>query len=207
MDFELTQKYYDDNKQKYEKKGDQIEWENWNKRVKDTAGNWNQNPHDRETTYPLKRYWRLARVRAKDGKEYLETRAMWIGVNAFGDEQPIGVVDPEMFIETKWNHRRVQDPKDRNNIISEPFGVASQVQKHKPESVFDPDKAREYYGQPHEDGCNLVVRNDTRDGSPVQVLNFEDFITKSFDELMYGIKPTIVSNERTSSAAASKAKQ
>ena len=124
---------------------------------------------------------------------------MWTGVNAYGDEQPIGVVDPELFIETKWNHRRVPDPKDRNNIITEPFGVSTQTKKHKPESLFDVEKAREYYGQPHEDGCVLVVRDDTRDGPPIEVLSFDEWASKSFEELT-NLKPPGNDQQRAPSA-------
>lgn len=192
MDFEATEKYYTDAKQKYDKKGDQIEWDNWNRRVKDSAGNWNQNPHDRDTVYPKKQYWRLARVRSKDGKEYLETRSMWIGVNAYGDEQIQGVVDPEVFIETKWNHRRVPDPKDRNNIITESFGVSSTKLMHKPDSLFDAEKAKEYLTpeKKHEDGCVLVVKDETRDDPPREVLSFEDWASIPFDLLVRQLTPT-----------------
>lgn len=190
MDFEATEKYYTDAKQKYEKKGDQIEWENWNRRVKDSAGNWNQNPHDRDTVYPITKYWRLARVKSKDGKEYLETRSMITGVNAYGDEQTNGRVDPEIYTETKWNHRRIADPRDRNNIITESFGIASIKQKHHEWAVFDAEKAKEYYAQKHDDGCVLVLRDDTRDDPPREVLSFEDWANVPFDILTRQLTPT-----------------
>jgi hypothetical protein len=197
MDYELTQRYYTDAKQKYEKKGDQIEYENWQKRVKDSAGNWNQNPHDRDTVYPKIAYWRLARIKGKDGKEYLETRSMWTGVNAYGDEQTTSMVDPELFTETKWNSRRIQDPNDRNNIITEASGVLSQIAKHKPESLFNPERARECYGQPHDNICYLVVRDDTRDAQPIEVSSIEDFTMKSFNDLAYGTKSTTTTSSTT----------
>lgn len=201
MDYERTEKYYTDAKQKYQKLSDQIEWEKWLKRVKDTAGGWNQNPHDRDTVYPLIKYNCFIRVMGRDGKEYLLTRSMHTGVNAYGDEQTHSIVDPEKYIETKWNQRRIQDPNDRTNIITEAAGVNSQKEIYT--LPFSTEEIDKLYAQPDEQGIQLVVKDTRRDQPPREVLTIEDFKFKPFNELFEG--PKIQANDNNSTRT-SKAK-
>ena len=191
MDYERTEKYYTDAKQKYEKRHDQVEWEKWNKRCKNSAGEWNQNPYQKETVYPIKVVNTIFRVMTKKG-EYLKSRQMWTGVNAYGDEQTHSIVDPEFYTESKWNHRRIQDPNDRNNIITELIGTPIQTKIHS--LLFTPENTEALYAMTEDGVCSFVVLDERRDVPPREVLTIDDFRNKPFDQL---INPTIIANTNT----------
>lgn len=210
MDYERTKKYYTDLKTqypqttiKYEPNGDEIEYFKWIKRCQDINGTWHQDPKHPELVYPLKSVNCIIREMTRDG-EKLKSRQRWIGLNAYLDEQPINRDDPEVYIETLFGKRRIQDPNNRDNIITEPAGIASQKTKYLID--FTPENLDKLWEMREDGFCYLVVSDKRRDVAPREVLSYEDFRNKPHEELM---KPPIPAqaNETATRAPSSKKPQ
>jgi hypothetical protein len=193
MDYERTRKYYTDLKQahptttiKYEALADEIEYYKWVKRCQDSDGNWHKDPKKPEINYPLKSINCIIREMTRDG-EYLKSRQMWIGLNAYLDQQSISRVDPEIYTETLFGKRRIQDPNNRDNIITEPSGIASQTTKYT--LPFTPENLDVLYEMRDQGFCYLIVSDKRRDVPPRDVANYDDFRNKAFDALMASLQP------------------
>ena len=188
MDYERTKKYYDDMKQanpnttiKYIPLGDEIEYHKWEKRCKDADGNWHQDPKHPEIKYPLKATQSIYRVMTREG-EKLKSSQRWTGLNAYLDPQHIDRIEPETYIETLFTKRRIQDPNNRDNIITEPAAVGTQTTKY--EIDFTPENLDSLYNMRDEGFCNLALLDKRRDVPPREVLSYDDFRNKAFDELI-----------------------
>ena len=202
MDYERTKKYYTDLKQayptttiKYEALGDEVEYNKWIKRCQDVNGDWHQDPKHPEIKYPVKTAESIYRVMTRDG-EWLKSSQRWIGLNAYLDEQPINRIEPEVYVETTFAKRRVQDANNRDNIITEPSGVGSQITRY--EVPFTPENFDTLYNMRDSGYCNLALLDKRRDVAPREVINSDDMRKIPFDELMASLQPgaTVPANDQ-----------
>ena len=131
--------------------------------------------------YPVKHVNSIIRVRTMDGKEWLKSRQMWYGLDQAGNQIAQSMDDKEMYDDTLPIYKlQPKDPRNRDSeMIREIRNIEHRI---KYTELFNPETVQKLYDV--RDGkCTLVLKDETSDGSPVQVISLDDFMNRPFEEL------------------------
>jgi hypothetical protein len=143
-------------------------------------------------TYPLKQTTALIRVRANDG-EWILSRQEYVGMDLAGNPVNISVVDPEMYDDILPIYSvKPEKPGDRDTkYIREVINIEHRAKYTEP---FKPETVQQLYDMKN-GKCALILKDETADIPPREVLSLSDFMNRPFDELLDYLTPKASSNQ------------
>jgi hypothetical protein len=150
--------------------------------------------NDQPKTYPLKQTTAIIRVRANDGGEWILSRQEYVGLDLAGNPVNISVVDPEMFDDILPIYSvKPEKPGDRDTkYIREVVNIEHRTKYTEP---FNPETVQRLYDMKN-GKCSLILKDETADIPPRDVISLSDFTNRPFDELLDYLTPKASSNQQ-----------
>jgi hypothetical protein len=147
--------------------------------------------NDKPKTYPLKQTTAIIRVRANDG-EWVLSRQEYVGMDLAGNPINISVVDPEMYDDILPIYSvRPEKPGDRDTkYIREVINIEHRA---KYTEAFNLETVQKLYDMKN-GKCALILKVETGDIPPREVISLQYFMNRPFDELLDYLTPKATSN-------------
>lgn len=121
----------------------------------------------------------------QDHKEYLVSEGFRLAGNSYHELKSCDVNEPEMYLETIFKLETKPHPTIEGQTIQVRTGNNVTINRYTME--FNKDNLEKLISKARQD-VELIVREEGRGGPKFTIYNYNDFATKSFDELYY--KPT-----------------
>jgi hypothetical protein len=165
-----------------QKKPEQVELDNWEKRVIDPITKQFKQRQGDSTVYPIRRLIQCKRIRATDGHEYLCGFWEYIAVDGLGNRRTTTVQNPEMHIRPEFVKElrgTRENPEPHYEIVSVEENERVYDLLFTPENLDDILKGQDVRR------ISFIAAEDFGNGPvrPLQIQSLDDFRNKTFDEL------------------------
>ena len=186
VNWKKTKECYDKEGVEWVKNAEQEAYEKWMQKVADENGNHNQDPSHPEIRYPIKRVEVIRRVRpAREGgeKEYITTSETWIGIDGLHNPEPLSLRNPQCYDKPIFV-TMTRPRRDSENQFEKYKSTSESVKVY--DETFSKKAAEEYLSRANKMTVSMVVWEEGRGRNPVAVHNFDDLVSRDFDDLMTG---------------------
>jgi hypothetical protein len=197
--FQKTEACYAEEKYKYQKPVEQQGHELWYQKVTNPDTGTFYKISDlqigtrkikEDKPYPIKHANQIIRIQTADNKEWLASRQQWTAVDSQGNEITKSFNDPEVWDKPVFNYGMKPVDKKKPDGPKEHAAIELKGYKKQYDLPFNKQNLKKLYDMRPAESPKSVSLSILRKGydditieHPFQIVSYEDFANKPFDEL------------------------